>query len=106
MDEGSRQPTDPQPTSTFTQLYNKETNHCSIIISTQKTHKPRKAIRTTKISQSSRPVNLIVDETVYKEWEDRMERAATTASSLDAEQDSGSGLRCQDTILGGADAQT
>ncbi|GJZ61250.1 uncharacterized mitochondrial protein-like protein [Tanacetum coccineum] len=45
-------------------------------------------------------------ETVYKEWEDRMERAATTASSLDAEQDSGSGPRCQDTILGGADAQT
>ncbi|GJQ97942.1 putative ribonuclease H-like domain-containing protein [Tanacetum coccineum] len=28
------------------------------------------------------------DETVYKEWEDRMERAATTASSLEAEQDS------------------
>ncbi|GKA23405.1 hypothetical protein Tco_0709367, partial [Tanacetum coccineum] len=27
------------------------------------------------------------NETVYKEWEDRMERAATTASSLDAEQD-------------------
>ncbi|GJS44571.1 hypothetical protein Tco_0594692 [Tanacetum coccineum] len=25
------------------------------------------------------------DETVYKEWEDRMERAATTASSLEAE---------------------
>ncbi|GJT74707.1 putative ribonuclease H-like domain-containing protein [Tanacetum coccineum] len=58
----------------------------------------------------------------------RMERTATTASSLDAEQDSGninrtqsmatlnesfpqgtdsgSGPRCQDTILGGADAQT
>ncbi|GJU63147.1 ribonuclease H-like domain-containing protein [Tanacetum coccineum] len=31
----------------------------------------------------------IGDETVYKEWEDRMERAATTASSLEAEQDSG-----------------
>ncbi|GKC23526.1 putative ribonuclease H-like domain-containing protein, partial [Tanacetum coccineum] len=28
------------------------------------------------------------DETVYKEWEDKMERAATTASSLEAEQDS------------------
>ncbi|GJR88642.1 putative ribonuclease H-like domain-containing protein [Tanacetum coccineum] len=27
-------------------------------------------------------------ETVYKEWEDRMERAATTASSLEAEQNS------------------
>ncbi|GJT73969.1 RNA-directed DNA polymerase, eukaryota, reverse transcriptase zinc-binding domain protein [Tanacetum coccineum] len=33
------------------------------------------------------------DKTVYKEWEDRMERAATTASSLEAEQDSGSGPR-------------
>ncbi|GJY72822.1 uncharacterized mitochondrial protein-like protein [Tanacetum coccineum] len=39
-------------------------------------------------------------ETVYKEWEDRMERAATTDSSLEAEHDSGSGLKCQDTILG------
>ncbi|GJS89236.1 hypothetical protein Tco_0771872 [Tanacetum coccineum] len=48
----------------------------------------------------------IGDETVYKEWEDRMERAATTASSLDAEQDSGSGPRCHVTILGDADAQT
>ncbi|GJW12585.1 hypothetical protein Tco_1578412 [Tanacetum coccineum] len=89
MDEGSGQPTDPRPTSTFTQLYNKETNHY---------------------------------ETVYKEWEDRTERAATTASSLDVEQDSsninrtqsmatlnesfpqgadsGSGPTCQDTILG------
>ncbi|GJR17833.1 hypothetical protein Tco_0966360 [Tanacetum coccineum] len=64
------------------------------------------------------------DETVINEWEDRMERDATTASSLEAEQDSGninrtqsmetlnesfsqgtdsdfgSGTRCQDTILG------
>ncbi|GJY79581.1 hypothetical protein Tco_0485382 [Tanacetum coccineum] len=35
-----------------------------------------------------------------------MERAATTASSLEAEQDSGSGPRCQDTILGGVEAQS
>ncbi|GKD02007.1 putative reverse transcriptase domain-containing protein [Tanacetum coccineum] len=46
------------------------------------------------------------DETVIKEWEDRMERAATTASSLEAEQDNGSGLRCQDTILRSVEAQT
>ncbi|GJZ97273.1 uncharacterized mitochondrial protein-like protein [Tanacetum coccineum] len=91
-------------------------------------HKPRKAKRTTKISQSSGPIHLVADETVYKEWEDRMERAATTAFSLEAEQDdgninrtqsmetlneplpqgtsSGSGLRCQVTILVGAEAQT
>ncbi|GKA11820.1 putative ribonuclease H-like domain-containing protein [Tanacetum coccineum] len=49
----------------------------------------RKAKRTTEISQSSGPIHLVADETVYKEWEDRMERAATTASSLEAEQDSG-----------------
>ncbi|GJR37107.1 hypothetical protein Tco_1212791 [Tanacetum coccineum] len=72
----------------------------------KKTHKPRTAIRTTEISQSSGPINLVTNETVYKEWEDRMERAASTTSSLDAEQDSGSGPRCQDTILGGVDAQT
>ncbi|GJW95305.1 putative ribonuclease H-like domain-containing protein [Tanacetum coccineum] len=35
------------------------------------------------------------DETVYKEWEDRMERAATTASSLEAEQDSSNINRTQ-----------
>ncbi|GJY12536.1 putative ribonuclease H-like domain-containing protein [Tanacetum coccineum] len=35
------------------------------------------------------------------EWK----RVATTASSLETEQDSGSGPRCQDTILGGAEAQ-
>nr|GEX61585.1 uncharacterized mitochondrial protein AtMg00810-like [Tanacetum cinerariifolium] len=67
-------------------------------------------------------------ETIYKEWEDRMERVATTASSLEAEQDSGninrtqsiailneplpqrtgsgSGLRCQVAILRGTEAQT
>ncbi|GJR48915.1 putative ribonuclease H-like domain-containing protein [Tanacetum coccineum] len=86
-----------------------------------------KAKRPTEISQSSGPIPLVTDETVIKEWEDRMERAATTASSLEAEQDSGninrtqsmatlneslpqgtgsgSGPRCQDTILGGAEAQ-
>ncbi|GJV51684.1 putative ribonuclease H-like domain-containing protein [Tanacetum coccineum] len=46
------------------------------------------------------------DEAVHKELGDRVERVATTASSLDAEQDSDSGPRCQDTILGDVDAQT
>ncbi|GJR23014.1 ribonuclease H-like domain-containing protein [Tanacetum coccineum] len=89
----------------------------------KKTHRPRKTNRATKIFQSSGPISLVADETVTKEREDRMERAATTASSLEAEQDSGninrtqsmatlnepspqgtgsgSGPRCQDTILGG-----
>ncbi|GJY51183.1 putative ribonuclease H-like domain-containing protein [Tanacetum coccineum] len=45
----------------------------------------RKAKRTTEISQSSGPIHLDTDETVYKKWEDKMEMAATTASSLEAE---------------------
>ncbi|GJV82302.1 putative ribonuclease H-like domain-containing protein [Tanacetum coccineum] len=62
--------------------------------------------RDTKIPQSSSPPIKVGDEAVHKELGDRMERAATTASSLEVEQDSGSGPRCQDTILGGVDAQT
>ncbi|GJV97844.1 putative ribonuclease H-like domain-containing protein, partial [Tanacetum coccineum] len=37
---------------------------------------------------SSGPIHLIADETVIKEWEDRMGRGATISSSLEAEQDS------------------
>ncbi|GKD42607.1 hypothetical protein Tco_1267252 [Tanacetum coccineum] len=83
----------------------------------------RKAKRTTEISQSSRPIPLVTDETIINEWEDIIERDATTASSLEAEQDSSninrtqsiatlnesfpqgadsdSCPRCQDTILVG-----
>ncbi|GJT49035.1 putative ribonuclease H-like domain-containing protein, partial [Tanacetum coccineum] len=53
------------------------------------TQKPRKAKRTTEISQSSGPIPFVLDETVIKEWEDKIERAATSASSLEVEQDSG-----------------
>ncbi|GJU06823.1 hypothetical protein Tco_1123253 [Tanacetum coccineum] len=60
----------------------------------------------TKIPQSSGPLVKVGDEAVHKELGDRMERAATTASNLEAEQYSGSGLRYQDTILGDVDAQT
>ncbi|GJZ13534.1 putative ribonuclease H-like domain-containing protein [Tanacetum coccineum] len=51
-------------------------------------------------------VLLSQNKTVYKEWEDRTEKAATTASSLDAEQDIGCDLRFYVTILRDADAQT
>ncbi|GJR00144.1 putative ribonuclease H-like domain-containing protein [Tanacetum coccineum] len=45
------------------------------------------------------------DEAVYKELDDSLVRAATTASSLEAEQDSGGGRRCQET-MGDTIAQT
>ncbi|GJY91495.1 putative ribonuclease H-like domain-containing protein [Tanacetum coccineum] len=45
------------------------------------------------------PLTKVGDEAVHKELGDRMERAATTASSLEADQDN-------DTILGDVNAQT
>ncbi|GJU04681.1 putative ribonuclease H-like domain-containing protein [Tanacetum coccineum] len=45
--------------------------------------------------QSSGPIYLVADETIYKECKDRMERAVTTTSSLEAEQDSGNINRTQ-----------
>ncbi|GJU18157.1 hypothetical protein Tco_1146123 [Tanacetum coccineum] len=43
---------------------------------------------------------------LYTREDDRVVRAATTATSLEAEQESGSGPRCQDTTLGDKTAQT
>ncbi|GJV75444.1 putative ribonuclease H-like domain-containing protein, partial [Tanacetum coccineum] len=52
------------------------------------------------------PLTKVGDEDVHKELGDRMERASATTSSLEVEQDNGSGPRCQDTILGDVNAQT
>ncbi|GJT48641.1 hypothetical protein Tco_0974798 [Tanacetum coccineum] len=51
---------------------------------------PRELIRMdTEITQSSGPTENIADEVVHKERGDSLVRVATTASSLEAEQDSG-----------------
>ncbi|GKG54335.1 hypothetical protein Tco_0557858, partial [Tanacetum coccineum] len=47
----------------------------------------------------------VTDEVIHKELGDSLVRAATTASSLGAEQDSGGGPRCQET-MGDTIAQT
>ncbi|GKD60151.1 hypothetical protein Tco_1297660 [Tanacetum coccineum] len=65
-----------------------------------------KEVRTPRYLSLVVPLKKVGDKIVYKELDDRMERAATTASSLEAEQASGSGPMCQDTILGDVDAQT
>ncbi|GJT87099.1 ribonuclease H-like domain-containing protein [Tanacetum coccineum] len=52
------------------------------------------------------PTTLVADETFHKEKGDSVERAATTATSLDAEQGSGGSPRRQDTILRDRPAQT
>ncbi|GKB27406.1 hypothetical protein Tco_0866807 [Tanacetum coccineum] len=119
MGEGSAIPTDPQHTPTFIQ---------SSTSQPQKTQTPRELTSMdTEIPQSSGPTEHVADEAVYKERGDSLVRAATTASSLEAEQDSGnidktqskatlnepsfpgtssgSGPRCQET-MGDTIAQT
>nr|GEU66922.1 hypothetical protein [Tanacetum cinerariifolium] len=62
--------------------------------------------RDTEIPQSSGPHKKVGDEAVYTGKDDKVVRATITATSLEAEQESGSGPRCQDTALGDADAHT
>ncbi|GJU47573.1 hypothetical protein Tco_0983633 [Tanacetum coccineum] len=95
-----------------------------------KIHTPRlaKRGRDTEIPQSSGPPKKVGDEAVNTGEDDRVVKAATTATSLETEQESGniyktrstttlnepslqgtgscSGPRCQDTTLGDVDAQT
>nr|GEW06258.1 hypothetical protein [Tanacetum cinerariifolium] len=67
---------------------------------------PRKPTRKVfKVPQPSDPMEHVTYEAVHKELGDSLVRVATTASSLEAEQDSGSGPRCQEAI-GDTTAQT
>ncbi|GJS18571.1 hypothetical protein Tco_0413043 [Tanacetum coccineum] len=65
-----------------------------------------KEVKTLRYLSLVVPLKKVGDEAVHKELGDKMERATTTASSLEAKQDRGSGPRCQDTILGDVDVQT
>ncbi|GKB22966.1 hypothetical protein Tco_0862367 [Tanacetum coccineum] len=98
--EGSEQPTKPQHTHTTASPSHVEP--IPIVASSsqpKKTQKHRTTKRkATKICQSSGPTTLVVDETIHEERGDSMERAATTATSLDAEQDSGNIIRTQSIV--------
>nr|GEZ05654.1 hypothetical protein [Tanacetum cinerariifolium] len=52
----------------------------------------------TYVPQPSGPTEFVADKAIHKKLGDRLVRAAITASSLEAEQDSGGGPRCQETI--------
>ncbi|GKF00845.1 hypothetical protein Tco_0027768, partial [Tanacetum coccineum] len=60
--------------------------------------KPQPPPSTAHPSQKEQ-VPVVGDEAVHKELGDRVERTATTATSLDAEQDSGNILKTQSTII-------
>nr|GEZ30160.1 hypothetical protein [Tanacetum cinerariifolium] len=52
----------------------------------------------SQLPQTSEPIPNVADEAVYEDWNDRVERAATTAASLDAKQASGGSPRCQEAM--------
>ncbi|GKC65585.1 hypothetical protein Tco_1098183, partial [Tanacetum coccineum] len=86
MGEGSAIPTDPQHTTTILQPSTQP----------QKTQKPRKPKgNDTQVPHPSAPTDNVANEAVYKELDDSLVRAATTASSLEAEQDSGNITKTQ-----------
>ncbi|GJY55189.1 hypothetical protein Tco_0446853 [Tanacetum coccineum] len=67
----------------------------------QKTQTPRQALnQVTELPQTSEPIPNVADEAVYEEWDDIVERATTTAASLDATQASGGSLKCQEATRG------
>ncbi|GJW68743.1 hypothetical protein Tco_0123167 [Tanacetum coccineum] len=81
MGEDSVNHTDPHHTPTIIQPSTSQP---------QKKQKPRKPKRKdTEVPQPSGPTDNVADKAVYEEMDDSLERAATTATSLDAEQDRG-----------------
>nr|GEU93011.1 hypothetical protein [Tanacetum cinerariifolium] len=87
LGKGSAIPTDPQHIPTIIQRSSSQP---------QKTQKPRKPTRKdTQVPQPSGPTKFITDEVMHKELGDRLVRAATTASSLEAKQESGNITKTQ-----------
>ncbi|GKE02718.1 hypothetical protein Tco_1390701, partial [Tanacetum coccineum] len=89
MGEGSAMPTDPH----HTPIIQPSTSQ------PQKKQSRRKQRKGTEIPQSSVPTEPVADEAVHEERGDSVERAATTASSLEVEQDSGNIIRTQSTAI-------
>nr|GEW77824.1 hypothetical protein [Tanacetum cinerariifolium] len=54
--------------------------------------------KVTEVPQPSNPTKHVADKAINEEMDDNLERAATTPTSLDAEQDRGGGSRCQEIM--------
>ncbi|GKF06381.1 hypothetical protein Tco_0037049, partial [Tanacetum coccineum] len=89
--EGSGQPSKPQHTPTTASPSHLEPiPNVASSSHPKKTHKHRKTKRkANEICHSSGSTTHVADETVHKERGDSVERTATTAASLDAEQADG-----------------
>ncbi|GJQ96794.1 hypothetical protein Tco_0007933 [Tanacetum coccineum] len=88
--EGSNMPTDPHHTPTIIPPSTSQP---------QMKQRPVKLKRKdTEIPQSSVPMENVADKVVYEERDDSLERATTTATSLEAEQDRGNISKTQSKV--------
>ncbi|GKA16597.1 putative ribonuclease H-like domain-containing protein [Tanacetum coccineum] len=101
VDEGSGpNPLKPQPAPTTTQPIIEERIIVTESSSSQNTQTPRQDLQEdTQLPQTSVPIPNVADDIVFKEWDDKVVRATTTAASLDAAQASGNITKTQSTTM-------
>ncbi|GKE70994.1 hypothetical protein Tco_1529066 [Tanacetum coccineum] len=98
--EVSGQPSKPQSASSTTQPIIEEQIHVTESSSPQNTESPRQALQEdTQLPQTSVHIPNVADKAIFKEWDDRVVRATTTAASLDAAQASGNISKTQSTAM-------
>ncbi|GJX38466.1 hypothetical protein Tco_0251769 [Tanacetum coccineum] len=98
--EGSGHPSEPQPPPSNAQPTYEEPILNVESSSPQNTQTLRQALQEdTQLPQTSVPIPNVADEAVFKEWDDRVVRATTTAASLDAAQASGNITKTQSTAI-------
>ncbi|GJT53273.1 ribonuclease H-like domain-containing protein [Tanacetum coccineum] len=96
--DGSGNPSEPQLPPSTAQPTHEEPIPNIESSSPQKTQSPRQALnKDNELPQTSVPIPYVPDEAVYQERGDSVERAATTATSLEALQDSSNIAKTQST---------
>ncbi|GKA79538.1 hypothetical protein Tco_0786134 [Tanacetum coccineum] len=72
---------------------------CLYQLTQPKDTNPRQALNhVIELPQTSEPIPNVPDEAIYEKWDDIVERATTTAASLDAKHASGGSPRCQEAM--------
>ncbi|GKE43922.1 hypothetical protein Tco_1471206 [Tanacetum coccineum] len=98
--EGSGQPSEPQLAPSTAQPRIEEQIPITESSSPQNTQSPRQALQEdTQFPQTSMPIPNVADAAVFKEWDNRVVRATTTAASLDAAQASGNISKTQSMTM-------
>ncbi|GJX17453.1 hypothetical protein Tco_0218285 [Tanacetum coccineum] len=98
--KGSGNPSEPQPPPSTAQPTHEEPIPNIESSSPQKTQSPRQALnKDTELPKTNVPIPHVPNEAVHQERGDSVERAATTATSLEVVQDSSNIAKTQSTAI-------